>query len=158
MTSTEPAPTDVAPGVAPGAGPAGPVLTRRVAIGAGLVAGAVLVTACGSGGGGSGDDELLPTAGASLGNAADVPAGGSVVVTAGKAPVALAKKSDGTVVAHTGVCTHEKCAVQADGAELRCPCHQSRFDAVSGAVLNGPAESPLAEIAIKTNGDAITVA
>ena len=39
-------------------------------------------------------------------------------------------------------CTHKFCAVELSGAELRCPCHFSRFDHL-GNVLAGPATTPL---------------
>jgi cytochrome b6-f complex iron-sulfur subunit len=35
------------------------------------------------------------------------------------------------------------CTVDAGGGVLSCPCHGSRFNAFTGAVLNGPAASPL---------------
>jgi Rieske Fe-S protein len=41
------------------------------------------------------------------------------------------------------ICTHLGCKLEAgQNGELHCPCHGSRFD-YSGAVLEGPAETPL---------------
>jgi Rieske Fe-S protein len=34
------------------------------------------------------------------------------------------------------------------GEELDCPCHGSRFNIETGAVLNGPASAPLAKIPV----------
>jgi Rieske Fe-S protein len=48
-----------------------------------------------------------------------------------------------TAVGHSAICTHQGCAVAPSGAELRCPCHGSRFRARTGAVLAGPAARPL---------------
>ena len=48
-----------------------------------------------------------------------------------------------TVVGHSIVCTHRGCKVQPAASELRCPCHGSRFNPRTGAVLGGPAPRPL---------------
>ena len=37
------------------------------------------------------------------------------------------------------VCTHQGCLVQAAGADLVCPCHDSKFSGFDGAVQRGPA-------------------
>jgi nitrite reductase/ring-hydroxylating ferredoxin subunit len=44
-------------------------------------------------------------------------------------------------------CTHQFCAVVMNGEELRCPCHDSRFDR-EGNVLRGPATTPLPHYAV----------
>jgi nitrite reductase/ring-hydroxylating ferredoxin subunit len=72
---------------------------------------------------------------------ADVQAAGSIVVGQNEDAYLLAYAS-GTVVAHTAVCTHQRCTVGASGL---CPCHGSRFNVTTGAVINGPALRPLAE-------------
>ncbi|GHO81734.1 hypothetical protein KSD_95050 [Ktedonobacter sp. SOSP1-85] len=48
------------------------------------------------------------------------------------------------LVAYSDVCTHLSCAVlyKGDGT-LHCPCHEGRFDAVTGNVLAGPPTRPL---------------
>ncbi len=133
-------------------------LTRRTAIGAGLMAGAAtLVSACGAGSTGTtGTAAAAATAGSAIAAVKDIPAGGALMVTAGGKPFALAKKDDGTVSLHSGVCTHQGCAVAADGVTLRCPCHGSEFDAFTGAVLRGPAEAPLPEVAFaEQNGSVV---
>ena len=121
------------------------------------------LAACGSqaGGedGGSGSSPSGPGAAAAPGAPAAltalsaVPVGGAVVVqdSSGK-PVVVAQPTSGTVVGFSGACTHAGCAVQANGAELDCPCHLSKFNALTGAVLNGPAASPLPSVAVKISG------
>jgi cytochrome b6-f complex iron-sulfur subunit len=76
-------------------------------------------------------------------------------VADGDNQIALARNADGTVVAHSAICTHQGCTVNADGASLRCPCHGSTFDAFTGAVIKPPADSPLAAVPVSVNGDAV---
>jgi Rieske Fe-S protein len=49
----------------------------------------------------------------------------------------------GAVIVVSAICTHEGCTVQGSGGALSCPCHGSGFNAVTGAVTRGPADSPL---------------
>jgi Rieske Fe-S protein len=61
------------------------------------------------------------------------------------------KLPDGTFVAFDTICTHAGCTVEWDAADavLLCPCHDAVFDAAhGGAVLAGPAPSPLASLPI----------
>lgn len=111
--------------------------------------GAAGSTAAGSTAAGSiaGPSGAAPT-GTPLASVADVEAAGALVVGPGDAPVLLAA-ANGTVVAHTAICTHQGCTVAASGA---CPCHGSKFDVQTGAVQNPPALQPLAEIAVTVSG------
>jgi nitrite reductase/ring-hydroxylating ferredoxin subunit len=79
---------------------------------------------------------------------ADVQAAGSVVVQSASGPLLLAY-ADGTVVAHSAVCTHQQCTIAASG---HCPCHGSAFDVTTGALINGPALRPLAEERVTISG------
>lgn len=89
----------------------------------------------------------------------DVPAGNvqNVAVGAlalvGSEPVVLGRDAGG-LYAMTITCTHQGCDVQPTGtgtsAVLNCPCHGSRFDR-NGAVLMGPASSPLAHYAVEVD-------
>ena len=87
-------------------------------------------------------------AGTPVASVADVQAAGSIVVGKDEDAYLLAYAGD-TVVAHTAVCTHQRCTVGASGL---CPCHQSRFDVATGAVINGPALRPLAERGVTISG------
>jgi Rieske Fe-S protein len=56
-------------------------------------------------------------------------------------------------VAYSAVCTHQGCTVAYKDDQLACPCHGSVFDPTAGAaVLNGPANRPLPEVAIRVEG------
>jgi Rieske Fe-S protein len=60
--------------------------------------------------------------------------------------VAAYRDPDGTLTVRSATCTHMGCLVawnDGDGT-WDCPCHGSRFSP-EGAVISGPAESPLAE-------------
>ena len=99
------------------------------------------------------------TAPAALTAVSAVPVGSAVLVQAeGGAPVVVAQPSAGEVVAFSGLCTHQGCAVAVAGKELDCPCHGSRFDALTGAVLQGPATDPLTPYAVRVDGNSVVAA
>jgi Rieske Fe-S protein len=53
------------------------------------------------------------------------------------------------VHAFSSVCTHQGCHVdKVESGQIECPCHGSRFDAVTGAVTHSPATKPLPKIGI----------
>ena len=65
----------------------------------------------------------------------------------------LVHLEDGKFVAYSAVCTHQACTVAYKDGQLACPCHGSVFDPSKGAtVLNGPANRPLPEVAIRVEG------
>ncbi len=71
-------------------------------------------------------------------------------------PDRLAEAPDGHV-AYSKVCTHAGCPVglyQAETHLLLCPCHQSTFDVLDGAVpVFGPAARPLPQLPVEIDGD-----
>ena len=131
-------------------------LTRRGALaGIGACAGGLM--GCG-GGGGSEPDVASPDVQGGVVALADVAVGQSVVAEVNGAKVAVHRTSETEVVAHTAVCTHTGCTVDAAGAELECPCHGSRFDATNGQVLEGPADAPLEAFPVRIEGPDVVVA
>ncbi|NAZ74593.1 Rieske 2Fe-2S domain-containing protein [Kineococcus sp. T13] len=161
--------------------PTGAALSRRRAIAAaGALGGASALAACGAdedagGGAASGapsatsssaTSSAAPTtsaspapsvaAAAALTALSAVPVGSAVVVEASDGvPVVVARPADAEVVGFSARCTHQGCAVVVAGAELDCPCHGSRFDLLTGAVLAGPATDPLTPFAVRVEGEAV---
>ncbi|WP_049580189.1 ubiquinol-cytochrome c reductase iron-sulfur subunit [Streptomyces sp. SBT349] len=150
--------------------------TRRSLLAASAAtAGALALAACGDdepGSSGSGDGGAAgDSSGGSEGGAAsggsgsapgslaalaDVPVGEATAATTPDGEEAFLFRADETTVAaFSAICTHNGCTVQAEGAELACPCHNSRFDAATGEVLGGPAPEPLPAIRVKIEGDRI---
>lgn len=93
----------------------------------------------------------------SLAATSDIPVGGCAVFSDQKCVVT--QPSEGEFKAFTSVCTHQGCTVSAstDGV-IPCTCHGSEFSIEDGSVIQGPATSPLEEIAITVDGDSITLA
>lgn len=137
---------------------------RAVLAGAGSSALLVVLAACGGGsGGGSGDsgdrdggDLVGP--GESLAAVADVPVGGALSVTVAGERLLVTQPEEGTFAAFSAICTHQGCTVLPGDGELRCPCHASRYDLATGAVLGGPAPAPLPKVDVTVDGDTVTSA
>lgn len=88
---------------------------------------------------------------------AEVPVGGGTVVR-GDRPVVVVQPTAGTVKAFDASCPHQGATVGApEGGVITCPAHQSRFDAATGAVQQGPAETGLTELPAQVVGDTVQV-
>jgi Rieske Fe-S protein len=138
---------------------------RTLVAGAGGLAGATLLAACG------GDDaaptaepeEETPATGqspadepsgdAAIAQVSDVPVGGAVSAkgAAGK-PVIVAQPTQGEIVAFSAICTHMGCEVKPDGEQITCPCHGSTYD-LKGSNTGGPAPKPLPKVDVTVEGD-----
>jgi glycine/D-amino acid oxidase-like deaminating enzyme/nitrite reductase/ring-hydroxylating ferredoxin subunit len=75
----------------------------------------------------------------------ELPRGEGALLQVDGRKTAVYRDDDGAVSALSPVCTHLRCIVRWNTAERSwdCPCHGSRFDAKTGAVLHGPAVRPL---------------
>lgn len=123
-----------------------------------LLAGAVLVSGCG---GGSGGSASAPTGGTPsprvLARTSDIPVGGGTVFKDEK--VVVTQPVEGEFKAFSAVCTHQGCTVGkvADGT-IDCPCHGSKYRIADGSVAAGPASRRLPEERINVSGGTITLA
>jgi Rieske Fe-S protein len=89
-----------------------------------------------------------------LASTADIPVGGGKILTAAK--IVITQPQAGSFHAFTAICTHQGCIVDAVSAgTIDCPCHGSKYSAVNGSVVNGPATLPLAAVSIKVQGTSI---
>jgi Rieske Fe-S protein len=154
--------------------------TRRgVLAGVGLVGLAGAVSACGSGGSSSssaGTTAGAPPATAGAGSAPSSASGGggstagaqgSALATTSEIPVGSGKiftsekvvvtqPNSGDFKAFSAVCTHMGCLVSTiSNGTIDCPCHGSQYSISTGAVVGGPAPSPLAAQTIKVTGSNI---
>ena len=59
-------------------------------------------------------------------------------------PDIVVRRGNGALAAFSAVCTHAGCEVGFQSGVIFCPCHGSEFDPATGAVLRGPAVTPLA--------------
>ena len=65
----------------------------------------------------------------------------------GGAPGFIIRQDQKEFLVLSTVCTHQACEVNLPGQgdlNLLCECHESLFNAQSGAVIRGPAQAPLA--------------
>lgn len=99
----------------------------------------------------------LPSGAVRLGSASQLPAGqGATYRDPGDGqPDIVIREANGGLVAHSAVCTHAGCTVGYQGGQIVCPCHSSVFDARTGAVITGPATTPLPPRKVIERGGAI---
>jgi Rieske Fe-S protein len=103
------------------------------------------------GGGGQSQPSVRKKArpkGTVLGQASDIPVGGGAIYKAAK--VVVTRPAGGQYKAFSAVCTHVGCIVnKVTNGTIGCPCHGSEFTITDGAVVTGPAPSPLPAKQIK---------
>ena len=143
-----------------------PVIARRTALVAGLGgAGAFTLAACGSSGGSaaapraerntarapgksSGSDSIAALDSIEVGSSAGAKLNGN--------PVLLFRPTADSAACFSAICTHAGCVVEAAGKQFHCPCHGSVYNAMTGAVIQGPAPRPLPRIPVRIrNGEIV---
>ena len=94
-----------------------------------------------------------------IGLAKDVPPGTMKGFKAGETKVMIANIG-GKFSAIGDRCPHRGCAIskgRLEGEVVTCPCHGSRFNVKTGAVVKGPAEQPTPVYPVSVEGDGIWV-
>ncbi len=93
-----------------------------------------------------------------VGSVADLEGGGSIAdgKFAGGSGKLIVFKDGENVVALDAKCNHAGCAVNWEGSELVCPCHDSKF-APDGSLISGPATEGLPPFEVKVEGDQVLV-
>ncbi len=94
-----------------------------------------------------------------IGTNLDFPVGQGKVIPVNDKPVIVVNTAQGGLKAFSAICTHLGCIVEWDEPRqfILCPCHDGRFNAVNGAIISGPQPSPLPELALTVEGDAVYV-
>jgi thiosulfate dehydrogenase [quinone] large subunit len=141
--------------------PSGRTTTLRRRPGSSTSSGATTPGGTTSGGATAGGGTAPP--GHPIGASADVPVGGAAAFNdpaTGDTSLVIQPRP-GTFVAFDAICPHQGCTVQYLDLQKRfvCPCHQSEFDATTGAVLSGPSPTGLTPITLSVgpNGDLYAV-
>jgi Rieske Fe-S protein len=130
-------------------------LVGAAAIGAGLP----LLSACSSDDPATTDGAATNGAGitdGTLGAVADIPEGSGVIFP--EAKVVVTQPVAGDVKAFSAVCTHQGCIVSDVTDTINCACHLSKFSLEDGSVVDGPAPSPLPEVAVTVDSGEISLA
>ncbi|MDQ1635530.1 MAG: hypothetical protein QOJ32_2339 [Frankiaceae bacterium] len=142
---------------------------RTVLAGAGAVVGGVagssLLAACGgsasgpASGSGSGSGTGTGTgAAAPVATVSSIPDGGTISVENPNGGKLLLTRSGTAVTGLDAKCTHRGCTVAPKEGVLACPCHGSKFQPGTGAVLHGPADAPLAPVKVTVTGNDVMLA
>ena len=89
-----------------------------------------------------------------LAQVTDIPVGGGKVFLPEK--VVVTQPAKGEFKAFSAICTHVGCVCnQVANGTINCPCHGSEFKITNGAVVTGPAPTPLPARTIAISDDKI---
>ncbi len=152
-------------GIVAGAGAAVAGLTAAIGHSGRAASGPTTIAPGGSGststpattGSGSGPTTVAQPAGTAIGASTDVPLGGAAQFNdpATQSLAYVLQPTAGKFVAFSAICTHAGCTVDFSAGDRRftCPCHGSVFNALTGAVVQGPAFDPLPSIPVVEGAD-----
>lgn len=86
-----------------------------------------------------------------------VPADGGLILD--DQQIVVTRSGSGTVKAFSAICTHQGCPVSSvSNGTIDCPCHGSRFDVSTGAVVAGPAPRPLPAVPVTVRDGSVYTA
>jgi len=86
-----------------------------------------------------------------------VPRGGGAIVDAHN--VVVTRDNNGALHGFSAICTHQSCTLnQVANGTIDCPCHGSKFNADTGAVVAGPATRPLPKVALSVKRGNVYIA
>jgi len=66
----------------------------------------------------------------------------------------------GRLYAFDDTCTHMGCSLgegELENTTVTCPCHGSKFDVTSGAVMRGPAQRPVRSRSVEADGEDLLI-
>lgn len=94
-----------------------------------------------------------------VGGAKDLPVGQAKVLPVNDKPVIVVNTAQGGLKAFSAICTHLGCVVEWNQSKqyILCPCHDGRFNPVTGAVISGPPPAPLPSVRVAVENDQIYV-
>jgi Rieske Fe-S protein len=94
--------------------------------------------------------------GSAVAQVSDIPVGGGVIIE--EPAVVITQPAEGEVKAFTAICTHQGCLVsEVVDNEIICPCHGSKFSAMDGSVLQGPATVALSAAGVTVDGGGVVL-
>lgn len=94
-----------------------------------------------------------------VGATKDLPVGQAKVLPIDDKPVIVVNTAQGGIKAFSAICTHLGCVVEWNSSKqfIACPCHDGRFNAMTGAVISGPPPSALPPVRVAVENDQIFV-
>ncbi len=96
----------------------------------------------------------------SVGPITDFPGGSGRVMPVGNRPVIVVNNPGKGIRVFSAICTHLGCVVLEKDprvAYIQCPCHDGRFNPVTGAVISGPPPRPLPAYEFEVEAEEIYV-
>jgi len=94
-----------------------------------------------------------------VGNVKDIAAGQMRVFDVEGTKISVTRVGE-RLYAFDDTCTHRGCSLakgKLDGTTVTCPCHGSRFDITSGAVVRGPASRPVRSLLVQVEDQDLLV-
>jgi len=95
-----------------------------------------------------------------VGEADDIAEGDATAFDVNGEQIAVSRV-EGELHAFSDICTHRQCNLslggEIEGTTIECECHGSVFDMTTGAVVEGPAEEPIATFGVSDEGGELRI-